>query len=118
MPTVFCGAIDCEFNNSKNKCTKKQINLSDNYVHTVNDGMQHFNKCKDYKLKNDPMVQKYYEFIGQHFGQKIGQWNTHFDTVGNKYYACSLCGATVWQTAAVCPDCQAIMQDDYYEDDE
>ena len=62
---VICAADDCEFNDNK-KCTAKSINLSENYVHTVYDGFQRFNRCNTYKQSEkiaalDELVRKYFE---------------------------------------------------------
>ena len=46
---IYCAAIDCEYNNSKNVCTAKDVSLSDHYVMTVWEGRQRFNRCKAYK---------------------------------------------------------------------
>lgn len=50
MPKVYCGAVDCKWNDVKNQCRAKEIHLEDNYIMTVYDGRQHFNRCKDYEM--------------------------------------------------------------------
>ena len=49
MTKVICAAVDCKFNSSDHRCKKKEITLTDNYVQTVYDGRQHFNRCKNYE---------------------------------------------------------------------
>lgn len=49
MTKVICAAVDCKFNSSDHRCKKKEITLTDNYVQTVYDGRQHFNRCRDYE---------------------------------------------------------------------
>ena len=49
MTKVICAAVDCKFNSPNHRCKKKEITLTDNYVQTVYDGRQHFNRCKDYE---------------------------------------------------------------------
>ena len=51
--SVFCVCAECEYNNSdQNCCTLDNLLLSDCMCHTVNEGLQHFWKCKNYKKSN------------------------------------------------------------------
>ena len=45
---VWCAAIDCK-HNKYNQCAAGEINLTDSYVHTLNDGLQHYNTCRNYE---------------------------------------------------------------------
>lgn len=53
MPKVYCAASDCKWNSVKNQCAAKEIHLADNYVMTVYDGRQHFNKCHGYEMSDE-----------------------------------------------------------------
>lgn len=53
MPKVICAASDCKWNSVKNQCAAKEIHLADNYVMTVYDGRQHFNRCHDYEMYDE-----------------------------------------------------------------
>ena len=49
MSKITCAAIDCEHIDDMNCCRLKKISLSDHYMHTVNEGLQHFWRCKQYE---------------------------------------------------------------------
>ena len=53
MPKVICAACDCKWNDVKNQCIAKKINLSDIYIMTMYDGRQHFNKCRNYEMSEE-----------------------------------------------------------------
>ena len=53
MPKVICAAGECIWNDVNNLCRAKEINLSDNYIMTVYDGRQHFNKCRNYEMSEE-----------------------------------------------------------------
>lgn len=53
MSKVYCAASDCKWNSVKNQCAAKEIHLADNYVMTVYDGRQHFNKCHEYEMSEE-----------------------------------------------------------------
>ena len=53
MPKVFCAASDCKWNDVKCRCRAKEIHLAENYVMTMNDGRQHFNRCHDYEMSEE-----------------------------------------------------------------
>ena len=54
MTRIYCAAVGCKYlNDRKNACTKKSIHLQWNYVHTVYDGAQEFNRCKDYEMDEE-----------------------------------------------------------------
>ena len=47
---IKCGSVDCKFNSVKNTCQYKgTLCLSECYYHTVNEGLQHFWRCKQYE---------------------------------------------------------------------
>jgi len=49
MSKVYCAAVECEFLNDDNQCTRDEINLSEGYYHTMNEGVKHVWICKYYK---------------------------------------------------------------------
>ena len=49
MTKVICAAIGCKHCSDDHICTLKKIRLSENYVHTVYEGAQCYNKCKEYE---------------------------------------------------------------------
>ena len=53
MPKVICAAGECKWNDVNNRCRAKEINLSDNYIMTLYDGRQHFNKCRNYEMSEE-----------------------------------------------------------------
>lgn len=53
MPKVICAAYDCIWNDVNNQCRAKEINLSDNYIMTLYDGRQHFNRCNEYEMSEE-----------------------------------------------------------------
>lgn len=53
MPKVFCAASDCKWNDVNCRCRAKEIHLADNYVTTMYDGRQHFNRCQDYEMSEE-----------------------------------------------------------------
>ncbi len=53
MPKVICAACDCIWNDVNNQCRAKEINLSDNYIMTLYDGRQHFNRCNEYEMSEE-----------------------------------------------------------------
>ena len=53
MPKVYCAASDCKWNSVKNQCAAKEIHLADNYVMTLHDGRQHFNRCNEYEMSEE-----------------------------------------------------------------
>lgn len=46
MPKVWCADDGCRFNDGRNKCTAKEINLSWHSVVTVWEGRKEFHNCK------------------------------------------------------------------------
>lgn len=47
---VICAAVDCEHIDDEAHCCRlKRIVLSEHYMHTVNEGLQHFWRCKQYE---------------------------------------------------------------------
>lgn len=63
MPKIKCASIDCEYNGRNNACNYKgQILLFDCYYLTVNEGRQHFWRCKRYKeSEQSQSIKKYFE---------------------------------------------------------
>lgn len=49
MSKITCAAIDCEHIDDYNCCRLKEISLSEHYIHTVHEGLQHFWRCKMYE---------------------------------------------------------------------
>lgn len=49
MSEITCAAIDCEHIDDMNCCRLKEISLSEHYIHTVHEGLQHFWQCKMYE---------------------------------------------------------------------
>lgn len=46
---IICAAVDCKHNSENNRCKLDKVTLSDHYIHTVNEGLQHFWRCKQYE---------------------------------------------------------------------
>lgn len=46
---VICASVDCEHIDDENCCRLRKIELSEHYMHTVNEGLQHFWRCKQYE---------------------------------------------------------------------
>lgn len=53
MSEITCAAIDCEHIDDMNCCRLKEIKLSEHYVHTVHEGLQHFWTCKMYEKSEE-----------------------------------------------------------------
>lgn len=49
MSKITCAAIDCKYIDDMNCCRLKEISLSEHYIHTVHEGLQHFWRCKMYE---------------------------------------------------------------------
>lgn len=52
MPKVWCATIECE-NNKNNRCTAKEICLSDGHIHTVHQGFKQVWFCRKYNTSNE-----------------------------------------------------------------
>lgn len=53
MPKIKCASCECKWNNDNYMCSYKgTILMNDCDIMTVNDGRQHFHKCKMYE-KNE-----------------------------------------------------------------
>lgn len=48
MAKVICAAIECKYNSDDHTCNAEEINLSEGYYHTVNEGFMQMWKCKNY----------------------------------------------------------------------
>lgn len=46
---IVCASLECEHNNGNCRCKLKKVTLSDHHIHTVNEGLQHFWRCKQYE---------------------------------------------------------------------
>lgn len=46
---IYCAAIDCEYWGDGNRCTAKEVHLSDHSIMTAWDGRQRFQKCKTWQ---------------------------------------------------------------------
>ena len=69
MPKVLCAAMECKFHStSDNYCRAREINLADNYVHTVHDGPQHYNRCRTYEPSSnyEELTKQFAEFFLTH----------------------------------------------------
>lgn len=49
MTGVVCAAVDCRYNNDRNRCTAKKVELSWSSVMTLWEGRQEFFRCKQYE---------------------------------------------------------------------
>ena len=49
MSKIICAACDCKWNDVNNRCRAKEVHLEDNYIMTIYDGRQHFNRCQNYE---------------------------------------------------------------------
>lgn len=50
MTNIICANSLCKYNNDKNVCTAKTVEMSWHSVMTVHDGRQEFLKCKTYEM--------------------------------------------------------------------
>lgn len=68
MPRIRCASIDCKWNSDTNMCkygrTGHTLLIGDTYTHTVNDGVQHFHRCKGYE-KSEEAARLESEFLKQ-----------------------------------------------------
>lgn len=53
MSEIICAAIDCEHIDDMNCCRLKEISLSEHFIHTVHEGVQHFWQCKQYEKSEE-----------------------------------------------------------------
>lgn len=53
MAVVKCGSVDCKYNSDNGICEKSNISLSDCYYHTLNEGFQHFWRCRNYEQSDE-----------------------------------------------------------------
>ena len=49
MSEITCAAIDCEHIDDWHCCRLREVELSEHYIHTVNEGLQHFWTCNMYE---------------------------------------------------------------------
>ena len=50
MTKIVCACTECKYNNDRNRCTAKDVEMSWHSVMTVHDGRQEFLKCKTYEM--------------------------------------------------------------------
>lgn len=51
MPRIKCASVECKYNNDSCHCTYKgELILCDCYVVTLNEGRQHYHRCKMYEM--------------------------------------------------------------------
>ena len=51
---VICASVDCKYiDEEANCCRLREIKLSEHYMHTVNEGFQHFWRCKQYEMSDE-----------------------------------------------------------------
>lgn len=65
MSKIYCASIECR-HNKKNVCKAKEINLSDEHIHTKYQGFKHFHFCKTYEMSKEAVE----------FEEAIKAWNT------------------------------------------
>lgn len=46
---IYCTDMRCKYNNDKNKCTNKKVQLNFMGINTVNQGYQHLLKCESFE---------------------------------------------------------------------
>lgn len=46
---IICASSDCKHLGINNRCLLSNVTLSEHYMHTVNEGLQHFWRCKRYE---------------------------------------------------------------------
>ena len=68
MTTIYCGAIDCKHNKTRDDgaclCSADHISLTDSYYNTVYEGYKHFNICEKYeKSKEAIRIEKMFKEI-------------------------------------------------------
>lgn len=65
MNEITCAAIDCEHIDDMNCCRLKEINLSEHFIHTVHEGLQHFWRCEKYEKSEEAkrMEEKFMELL-------------------------------------------------------
>lgn len=51
---IKCASVECKYNSDKNMCQYKgTLLLSDTFIHTVNEGFQHYHRCKMYEMSEE-----------------------------------------------------------------
>ena len=50
MTKVKCADLSCKYNNGRDMCQAREINLAWHSVMTMHDGRQEFNRCKAYEM--------------------------------------------------------------------
>ena len=53
MSQIKCASVDCRHNGNKHKCLLNKVTFSEAYYHTVNEGLQHFWRCKQYEKSDE-----------------------------------------------------------------
>lgn len=76
---IYCAAIDCKYNNDKNVCTAKSINLSANSVMTVWEGRQEFNTCRTFEKS------QFAKDVEEKCAELYKRWKDEHDNEEQKY---------------------------------
>lgn len=71
MPKVICASLECKYNGKGYQCTAKKITMSEHYMLTVNEGRQHFWRCKQYEKSEDM------ERFEEQFKRMMGRCSDH-----------------------------------------
>lgn len=50
---IYCAAVDCKYNGSRNQCTAKKVELSWHSVMTMWQGRQELWKCKNFEKSEE-----------------------------------------------------------------
>lgn len=64
--TIKCGSVDCKWNNDDSVCEyENTLFINDSYVHTMNNGFQHFHHCMGYEKseKAERFESEFAEFL-------------------------------------------------------
>ena len=68
MTKIVCACTECKYNDDRNRCTAKDVELSWHSVVTMHDGRQEFLKCKTYQIddRSRELAEKLSEFMRKH----------------------------------------------------
>lgn len=53
MSKIICASSDCEYLGINNRCLLSNVTLSEHFIHTVHEGLQHFWRCKQYEKSEE-----------------------------------------------------------------
>jgi hypothetical protein len=67
MAKVWCATIECP-NNKNNRCTAKEINISDGHIHTVHQGFKQVWECRTHTISQESkqFEERIKEYLKQH----------------------------------------------------